>query len=575
MDESQSHAGRKGEVRPGLAWLALTVVIGAIYGGVGGHQFVNFDDPMFLYENNHVRAGLTAEGLRWAWTNKDAVLWQPVAWMGHMLVSALGGMRPAPHLLVNLALHALNAGLLFSVLRVLTGRPGRSFAVALLFAVHPVNVETAAWASQLKSTLSTFFFLLGLLAYAREGEPGGRGRFGVLLAFALSLLAKPMMLFFPVVLALLDFWPLRRLPAAGDRAGWSRWLGGKLPYLILAGVLLGMTLLPWTAPAAADVAPMQAPDWARLRAVPCNYVGYLGLMAWPVDLAVLYPERLDHSTWAVIGSGLLLLAVSAWAWHLRFRIPALLFGWAWFLVTMIPASGLLRAGQHGLADRYLYVPGIGLLVALVWPLADLLAARGRWLRPALLAGAALALGGRAHGQVAYWADSVSLWTHAAAVTPPSAVGYVNLGNALLAAGRDREADAEFVAAIAWEGRDPRPYVNRAVIARRQGDNARAIALLRQALTLAQRDARIYSNLGSLLDDVGDKAEARHLLEQAVQLNPGLVEAQINLGVLLAQAGHLEGARACLEAAARLRPDDPAIKHNLQLVLKQLGPGRRD
>jgi len=552
----------------------LTASILAIYHQVGWHEFVNFDDPMFLYENSHVTAGLTLEGLRWAWTNKDAVLWQPLAWMGHMLVSAVAGMRPAPHLLANLGLHVLNAGLLWTLLRTLTGAPGRSFAVALLFAVHPVNVETVAWASQLKSTLSTLFFLIGLLLYARWAEAGRGRNVGVLLMFALSLLAKPMLLLFPLVLVLLDYWPLQRLPAgAADRVAWGRWAVRKIPFVILAGMLLAMTLLPWTAPAAADVAPMQAPDWRRLLAIPCNYVGYLGLVAWPMDLAVLYPELLDHSAFAMAGASFLLVAVSVAAWVVRRRMPVLWLGWGWFLVTMIPASGLFRAGHHALADRYLYVPGMGLLMALVWLVADVMAIRWSRLPPVLLAGVALGFGWLAHRQVAYWADSVNLWQQAAVVTRPSATRHVNLGNALLGIGRDREAEVEFAAAIKLEKNDPRPHVNLAIVARRRGDNAKAIAVLRHALALAPTDARIYSNLGSLLDDMGEKAEARRLLETAVQLRPGLAEARLNLGVLLAQAGELEGARACFEAAARLKPGDPAVRRNLQLVQRQIEAGR--
>ncbi len=552
------------------AWLALAVAIAVVYRGVERHRFVNFDDPMYLYENGHVSAGLTAEGLRWAWTNKDTLQWQPVAWMAHMFVSGTAGMQPAPHLLANLLLHALNAGLLFALLRALTGAPGRSFAVALLFALHPVNVETAAWASQLKSTLSTAFGLGALLAYARSARRGGGFSPGALGLLLLSLLAKPMLVAFPVLLALVDFWPLRRLPAArgpGAPAAWGRWLLEKAPYLVAVAAIALVTALPWGAHP--EMNTVHGPDWPRLAAVPCNYVRYLGLLFWPARLAVLYPENLDYPRLQVAGALLLLLGVTFAAWRLRRRQPALLVGWGWFLFTLFPVSGIVQLGPQGIADRYLYVPGIGLLLAAVWLAADALGGRARFWPPVLTGLAAVVCGGLAHTQAGYWENSLTLWTRAAAVTPPSAVRHVNLGNALLDAGRDAEAETEFAAAIALAASDPRPYVNLAIIARRRGDPVRAVALLRHALALAPKDARIYSNLGSLLDDLGEKREARSLLEKAVELRPDLAEARINLGVLLASAGDLDRALACFEAAARLKPGDPAVEQNLQLVRRQL------
>lgn len=579
MDSHPTNPSTGARWRTVAVWLALVVAIAAVYHGVERHHFVNFDDPMYLYENGHVTAGLTAEGLGWAWTSKETLQWQPVAWMAHMLVSEAVGMEPAPHLLVNLLLHALNAGLLFLLLRTLTGAPGRSFVVALLFAVHPVNVETAAWASQLKSTLSTAFCLVGLLAYARQARRGGGFSPIALGALLLSLLAKPMMISFPLLLALVDFWPLQRLPATrGSGAGvaWGRWLLEKMPYILVAGVIAMVTALPWGAHS--EMATVHGLEWQRIAALPCNYVRYLGLLFWPVDLAVLYPERLDYPPLLEAGALLLMLGVSIAAWLLRQRQPALLVGWGWFLFTLLPVSGIVQLGPQGLADRYLYVPGIGLLMAVVWLAAGTLEGRGRYWQPVLAGVVAVACGWLARTQVGYWENSLALWSHAAAVTLPSAVRHVNLGNALLGAGRLPAAEAEFAAAIALGGNDPRPYVNLAVIAQQRGDTARAAGLLRHALVLAPTDARILSNLGSLLDDLGKKTEARPLLEKAVQLRPDLAEARINLGALLAQAGELDRALDCFEAAARLKPGDPAVIRNLQLLRQQMaarsaGPSR--
>ncbi|MDI1318724.1 MAG: tetratricopeptide repeat protein, partial [bacterium] len=525
-----------------VAWLALVLAVAVVYHGIGRHRFVNFDDPVYLFENGHVTPGLTADGVVWAFTNKETGLWQPSVWIAHMLVSELAGMQPAPHLMTNLLLHALNAGLLFLLLRTLTGVTGRSFVVALLFAVHPANVEAVAWASQLKSTLSTAFFLFGLLAYAREARRGGGVSFVALLALLLSLLAKPMLVSFPLLLVLMDFWPLQRLPAERGRmagAAWGRWLVGKLPFVLLVGVIAILTVVPW------DLSPempvVHGPEWARVAALPLNYLSYVGCFFWPAGLAVLYPERLDYPPLVEVGALLLMLVISAVVWRRRKPQPALLVGWSWFLITLVPVSGIVQLGPHGLADRYLYVPGIGLLIAAVWLVADALAGQWRGWQPVLAGFAVMISGGLAHRQVSYWENSLTLWQHAAAVTRPSYVRHVNLGNALLEAGREPEAEAEFVAAINLQGNNPRPYVNLAVIAQRRGDLAKAVALLRQARALAPADARIYSNLGSLLDDRGEKTEARALLEKAVRLRPDLLEARINLGVLLARAGNLDEA----------------------------------
>ncbi|MBI2497163.1 MAG: tetratricopeptide repeat protein, partial [Opitutae bacterium] len=375
---------------------------------------------------------------------------------------------------------------------------------------------------------------------------------------------------FPLLLVLLDFWPLQRLPAVrgtGAGAAWGRWLREKIPHLLIAGAIALVTALPWGAHP--EMATATGIEWQRVAALPCNYVRYLGLLLWPADLAVLYPENLDYPPLLAAGALLLMLGLTFAAWRLRRCQPAVLVGWGWFLFTLLPVSGIVRLGPQGVADRYLYVPGIGLLVAAVWLAAGMLESRGRSWRPVLAGLATVACAWLARAQVGYWENSLTLWSHAAAVTPPSAVRHVNLGNALLKAGRLPEAEAELTAAIALGGMDPRPWVNLAVIAQQRGDPARARELLRHALALAPADARILSNLGSLLDDLGEKAEARALLEKAVRLQPELAEARINLGVLLAQAGELDRALDCFEAAARLKPDDPAVQRNLQLVRQQL------
>jgi Flp pilus assembly protein TadD len=576
MDTHARPWGSRPILSTGLVGLGLAVLLAAVYGQVGWHQLVNFDDPAYLYENSQVRAGLTAGGWHWAWVNKEVGMWHPLTWLVHMLVSDIGQGRPGAHLLANLGCHWTNALLLFLLLRRATGAGGRSVAVALLFALHPVNVETVAWASQLKSTLSTVFLLGTLLAYTAYARSGDGRAYGLaLLSAVFGLLAKPMLVSLPLLLLLWDFWPLGRIrgiAAPGEGVSWRRLLEEKVPFVLLALAGVILTLLPWGPQGAVNpVSSISAHGfpWERMLTAPINYLRYLAMFFRPVDLAVYYPHLSAGGAGRVGGAILLLAVISLLAWRNRRACPALFFGWGWFLVATLPVSGVLVIGPHDWADRYLYVPEMGLLVAVVWLVDEFAGAPARrW--PAVLLGATAALfAWLTFVQAGYWRDSLTLWRHAAAVTAPTALGHINLGNALLDAGRSTEAKAEFAAAIVLVDNDPRPYVNLAIIARQRGDPARAVDLLRHALVLAPKDARIYSNLGSLLDDLGEKAEAQTLLEKAVQLRPDLAEARVNLGVLLAQAGDLDGALANFETAARLKPGDPAVTRNLQLVRQQI------
>jgi Flp pilus assembly protein TadD len=555
------------------AWAGLALALLAVYAQIGGHRFVNFDDPMYLYENGHVTAGLTADGVRWAFTNKDALQWQPLTWLGHMAVYELLGPRPGAHLLVNLALHWLTAGLLWHFLTRATGSAARSFAVALLFALHPVNVETVAWASQLKSTLSTACLIVTLGAYVDYARTRRRASYALAcFALALGLLAKPMLVSVPLVLLLLDAWPLRRAP--WNRAGpaWGAWLVEKIPFALLAFAGVVVNALPWGSHA--DLPTVARMEPARVFHALANTAVYLRKWILPIDLGVLYPERTDWPAGAALAGGALILLLSAWAWRSRVTQPALALGWGWFVATLLPVSGLVPLGPQAMADRYLYVPGIGLLLAAVWWSADLMAALTSRARVAVLAVVALACAVIAHGQVRFWRDSLTLWQRAASVAPPSATLHLNLGNAFLQSGRPVEAEAEFARSLQFEPQNPRPYINLALIAEQRRNPARALQLLEQARRLSPRDARIFSNRGSLLHDLGRVPEAEASLREALALQPTLVEAHLNLGVVLIDRGDLAGAVRCFEEAARLRPGDAATEHNLKLARAQLAASRR-
>ncbi|HUR58590.1 MAG TPA: tetratricopeptide repeat protein [Opitutaceae bacterium] len=554
-------------------WAGLALALLAVYAPIAGHGFVNFDDPMYLYDNGHVTAGLTADGARWAFTNKDALQWQPLTWLGHQTVYELFGGRPGAHLLVNLALHWLTAGLLWHLLARTTGSATRSFAVALLFALHPVNVETVAWASQLKSTLSTACLLATLGAYVDYARTRRRGSYALACFFlVLGLLAKPMLVSVPLVLLLLDAWPLRRAPWNRAGLGWRPWLAEKIPFVLFALAGVVVNALPWGShadlPTVARVGP------ARLFHALANTAVYLRKWILPIDLGVLYPERADWPAGAALAGAALILVFTAWAWRSRVMQPAVMLGWGWFVVTLLPVSGLVPLGPQAMADRYLYVPGIGLLLAAVWWSADLMAVLSSRARTAVLGVVALACGVISRGQVGFWRDSLTLWQRAANVAPPSATLHLNLGNALLQQKRPAEAEREFVRSLEFEPQNPRPYINLALIAEGRRQPTRALQLLEQAQRLSPHDARIFSNRGSLLHDLGRPQEAEASLRQAVALQPTLVEAHINLGVVLIDRGDLAGAVRSFAEAARLRPGDKATEHNLALARAQLAATRR-
>lgn len=553
-------------------WLGLGLLIVAVFGQIAGHGLVNFDDPMYISENTHVLAGFSAEGFRWAWTNKDALQWQPLAWLGHMAVAAGWGSAPAAHLLANLSLHWLGAGLLWVFLARATGSQGRSFAVALLFAVHPANVETAVWASQLKSTLSTVFLLLALIAYCRYAERGERRWYAAALAAnALGLLAKPMLVSLPLLLVLLDFWPLRRWPGRFSAVSWPRWIGEKIPFVSLALAGAIVNAVPWGSHPELHTVSRFEP--ARISHALTNFLFYLRNWIFPVDLGVLYPERATWSFGIVALAIVVLGGISLWVWHRRQTEPVLLVGWGWFVATLLPVSGIVPLGPQAMADRYLYVPAIGLFVALVWTASE------NWLvaRPAAKLAALGAVTGvcafAAHAQAGFWRDSLTLWQRAGAVAPPSAVMHLNLGEALLARNRLAEAQAEFQRGVQLDPNDSRLYINLAGIAQKRGDGPGALVLLDRAGALAPKDARIFSNRGSLLHDLGRIDEALTALQTALTLQPRLADAHLNLGVLYADRGQLEEAVRSFAEAARLRPGDAAAAHNLTLARAQLAARR--
>lgn len=597
-------------------WVALGLVALniSVYASVWRSEFVRFDDPDYVTQNPHVTAGLTWQGFKWALTTGHAANWHPLTWLSHMLDVQLFGMNAGAHHAVNLVLHVLNTLLLFDVLRRMTGATWRSALVAALFAIHPLHVESVAWVSERKDVLSTFFWMLTLLAYGAYVRKSGARRFAlVLLLFALGLLAKPMVVTLPFVLLLLDVWPLRRIAlwadgrrmmSAADRSTAMRLVREKLPLFGLAvASSIATVIVQRRGGAVGNLAAYPVP--VRLENALVSYVAYIGKMVWPARLSAFYPYRESLSAWAA-GTAFLLIVTTIGVVRGARRHPYLLVGWLWYLGTLTPVIGIIQVGLQSMADRYTYIPLVGLFIVVAWGAVDL---AERWPRqravvPAVAALVLAACAVTARTQVATWRDSLSLWQHAVDVTTNNAYGQYNLGVVLVQAGRLDEGIARFREALridpnysdvhidlgnALNGRGAaddalaefatvvrlRPDYAEAHNAygnllRSRGRNADAIAQYREALRLDPSLASAHNELGNALTTDGRFADAMAEYAEAVRLAPGFAEAHNNVGAAFARAGKPEEAIAEFLEALRLKPGDATFHYNAALMLEQVG-----
>lgn len=525
-----------------LALLALLAITFAVYAPVLSHGFVEWDDPFYVTENPHVRAGLTAGGIAWAFTSTQLANWHPLTWMSHMLDVSLFGLAPWGHHLTSLLLHLVNVALLFIALRRLTRAPWPSLAAAALFALHPLHVESVAWVAERKDVLSTACWFAALWAYARYVERPGPARYVlVALCFVLGLLAKPMLVTLPLTLLLLDLWPLGR--ATGGVRSLAPLVVEKLPLLAIS---LAAAATAWLAQRAFG-AVTDTSLGSRLATAVLGYAGYLEKTSWPARLAAFYPYRAHLPAGEVVASALVLVLVTAAVWLGR-RRAYLPVGWLWYLVTLAPVAGLVRIGQQQMADRYTYVPLVGVFVMLAWGVADLVArgrvparARGIATAAALLLAAALALA--AARQVGTWRDGITLWEHALAVGGSSTIAHTNLGVALEKVGRYDEAAAHLAEAVHLEPHNVRALADLADVEFARGRYAEAAQAYAQVLALDPDDALAKQNLAM---------------------------TRYNLGNREWRAGRLEAAANEYREGLRWRPDDAGFHRALGMVLAEQG-----
>ncbi len=559
--------------------MALFVSVWVVFGQTRQHAFVNYDDNVYVYDNPMVAAGLTWKGTVWAFTRVHACNWHPLTWMSHQLDCELYGLNPAGHHLTNTLLHAATAIALFFALRTMTGARGRSAFVALVFAIHPLRAESVAWIAERKDVLSGFFFALTLGAYvAYARRPWSLGRYTwVVVLFALGLLSKPMLVTVPLVLLLLDYWPLRLLGEGASnepRAFWiprRRWLD-KLP-------LLGLSFASCAVTVFAQRATLQSfehvPFAQRAGNAALSYMTYLEQLFWPAKLAVLYPLQAHVAglAWASVGGALLLLAaVSVAAVALRHRFPALLAGWGWYLVALVPVIGFVQVGIQAHADRYTYLPHLGLFVAITWAAAEI-CARQRVPR-ALLSGVAIVMVGvlliAARAQTSYWRDSEALWTHTLACTADNTVAHSNLGNAYYELGRLDDAIAQLQTVLQLDPHDAKVHNNLGDVLLERGRLDEAILHYGRAVELRPAFAEGHKNLGNALVRAGRPADAATHYETALRFDPGLAEAHYNLGHILLRNGNATEALGHFRRVLETKPEFIEVHNSLGSALLQEG-----
>jgi tetratricopeptide (TPR) repeat protein len=554
--------------------LALAVITAALYLPVTHHDFVNFDDDDYITNNSRVQAGLTWAGAVWAFQTGAAANWHPLTWLSHMLDCQLYGLNPGGHHSTNLIFHVINTLLLFLWLRQLTGALWRSAIVAALFAWHPLHVESVAWASERKDVLSTFFWMLTLIAYtryARESRvlsPKSKVFYGLsLLAFACGLMSKPMVVTLPFVLLLLDFWPLNRFPPGCSARSLINLIVEKLPFFALTLAASVTTYFVQTSGRA-----LWSPEGLSFSPRVANalwaYERYISKTFWPADLSIFYTHPYHWPAGLVMGAALLLALWSGlFLWRAR-QNPYLVVGWFWFLGTLIPTIGLVQVGSQSMADRYMYIPSVGLFILVVWGVDDFLNWRPHWRRIATMAGG-VALAGClvcTRIQLSYWQNSIKLFTHAIEVTTDNFVAYTCLGETLRDLGMKKEALMLCTEAVRIAPNSPVAQYNLGMALLQNQRLNEALEHLDAAGRLAPHNSEIQYNLGLVLLLHGKPDEAASPFAAALVERPDFAEAHRRLAQALSQQYRSKEAILHYRAALRLKPDFADALNELAWIL---------
>ena len=545
--------------------LSLVLATSLLYQASLRNAFVNYDDPAYVTANWHVLQGLSWSNLAWAFRATAEANWHPVTWISHMADVQVFGLHPLGHHLTNVLLHVANVLLLFYLLQRATAQMLRSAAVAALFALHPLNVESVAWVAERKSILSMLFLLLACWAYAGYVQGRRPARYAmVVICFGLGLMAKPAIITFPFMLLLLDYWPLRRFEierGAGDgtspRTIFLGLLWDKVPLWVMSSASAVITFYAQRAGGAVG-SPMLLPlAWRIKNAIYC-YLAYIVKGIWPSHLAVFYPHPENSLPWwSVSLAGLLAAGVTLWVWQGRKR-RYLLVGWLWYVGTMIPMIGIVQVGRQGMADRYAYIPFIGLFVLVVWFTADMAAELGlsRSLYGTLGLAVLFGYASVSYRQISYWRDSYTLFSHAIQVTGRNVIAEDNLGESLSAMGHPELAVPHFEMAIQIAPLLATPHYNLATLLQSENQLDRAQLEYETALAYSSdpaERAQAHNNLGALLLSLHRLAEALSHFNAAIAINPREQNSFLGRGLIEYQQGTVEAAGADFARAAQIAP----------------------
>ena len=548
-----------------LIALAIVLVTLGVYAQAGSFAFTNFDDPDYVARNEIVQRGFSAEGFRWAFTTYQMGNWNPLTWFSHMLDCELFGLNAGAHHWSSVILHTVNSLLLLWVLWRYTGSAERSGAVAALFAVHPLHVESVAWIAERKDVLSMFFWLLTMLAYIRYAEHRTVWRYAaVLTCYAAGLMSKPMVVTLPCALLLMDYWPLKRAVALRD---WPKLLLEKAPlFLLTAGLSVVAFLAQSEGKAIGSLEKFSF--GARVGNALVAYAAYLGKTLLPENLAAFYPHPGNWPLWQVIGALLLLLLVSAGALMTIRRLPYFATGWFWYLGTLVPVIGLVQVGDQAFADRYTYIPLVGFFIAWVWGLFDL-AARLKWPEWAARAGivaAVLACAAVAKAQARHWENSETLFAHAVAVTKNNFLAHYNLGQTLSVSGRIHEAIEHYQETLRLKPDHEGAHNNLGLTRALQGRLEEATNHYAAALQANPRSPDVHFNMGIAQLGLANTSQAIEHFEITLEGQPEHALAHRYLADALAARGNGNEALTHYRAALKLNPDDPETMNNLAWLL---------
>jgi tetratricopeptide (TPR) repeat protein len=574
-----------------LICLFLTLAVLAAFWQVKNNDFVNFDDPRCTTENLHIQGGLNLEFLKWAFTTSHAGYWQPLTWLSFVMDYQLFGLNPGGYHLVNLLLHTVNSLLLFLILNRMTHALWKSAFVAALFALHPIHVESVAWIAERKDVLSAFFWMLTMGAYVRYTEkPGVKKYLLTIVFFSFGLMAKPMLVSLPCVLLLLDYWPLGRLrfnhsldvpkiseskkerkrarkisaSAKGKEVtlpDQSRFLQRlwpvireKIPFFALSAISSIVTAIGQQKVGAIESLEI-LPIGARIGNALISYIRYIGMTIYPHGLAVFYPHKGTPSAWEVVLAAAFLLIATLIIIRWAAKMPYLAMGWLWYLGTLVPVIGIIQVGMQSMADRYTYIPVIGLFVATAWAVPDI-ARNWRYRQYILMTGAGIVLSALMFltwMQVKYWQNSITLFEHAIQVTDNNYLAHNNLGFALSDAGKREEAIAHYREAIRIKPSYENAHFNLGNHLSAQGRTDEAILCYQEALRLRPNYAKAHNNLAALLISKKMFKEAIGHYQEALKTDPSNSGTHYNLGVAWMSIDHFEDAIGQFQEAARINP----------------------